>query len=245
MTLAPELGAHFSPLDPSMSDPVTVLLVDLRIEARRDVAEAIENVPGMTVVGEASNPDEALREIALSRPDVAVLGRTPHPEDMSWCVDLCSADPHTHCLVRSSENDDETVLSALYAGAAGFLLEETSNADLIEAIRVVARGGSMLDPAVTETVLSRIRRLSSGAVQVQPTDALNRLTAPERRLLELITEGLSNREIGERLASSEQTVKNHVSRLLSVLWMQRRSQVAALGATLRNDGGPAFDKDDR
>jgi two-component system response regulator DevR len=221
---------------PDRSDPLRILIVDHRVETRRLLAEAVGRTPGIIVVDEADEPDEALQRIDRTRPDVAVVECTASGADMAWCRQLSATEPTTRCLVTCAVADEDAVLSAIYAGAAGFVLEDTSTDDLIDAIRLVGRGDSVLDPAVTEAVLNRIRRMGGHRAQLGGPDRLSGLTPDQLRLLWLITDGLSNRQIADRLAYTEQVVKHHVSGLLAKLRMQRRSQVAAFGAQVRSSG---------
>jgi DNA-binding NarL/FixJ family response regulator len=162
------------------------------------------------------------------RPDVAVLDvRLPDGDGVSVCRELRSQLPELACLMLTSVSDDEALFDAIMAGAAGYVLKEIRGSDLIGAVRTVAGGGSLLDPKATARVLERLR------TPVHQQDPLEALTEQERRILELIGEGLTNRQIGERMFLAEKTVKNYVSAVLGKLGLQRRTQVAVLATELR------------
>jgi two-component system response regulator DevR len=209
-------------------DPIRVFLLDDHEIVRRGIADLLEADPGMTVVGEAGTAAEALARIPAARPHVALLdGRLPDGSGIDVCRDVRSAHPEIRCLILTSYDDDDALFAAVMAGAAGYLLKEIRGNSLVEAIRQVAAGLSLLDPAVTERLLARLR---DGAPQ---DSRLAALTDRERELLTLITDGLTNRQIGERLFLAEKTVKNYVSGLLAKLGMERRTQAAVFGAELR------------
>ncbi len=167
------------------------------------------------------SPQEAIRRIPALRPNVAVLdGRLPDGSGIDVCRDIRSSHPEIAALILTSYDDDEALFAAIMAGAAGYVLKQIRGNDLVDAVRRVAAGQSLLDPAVTAQVLERLR-------QGPPQDsALDPLTDQERRILELIGEGLTNRQIGERMFLAEKTVKNYVSSLLSKLGLERRTQAA-------------------
>ncbi|MGH3915719.1 MAG: response regulator [Pseudonocardiaceae bacterium] len=191
--------------------------------------DLLEQGNDIKVVGEAGRADEALRRIHAVRPDVAVLdARLPDGSGVEVCREIRSALPSVACLILTSYDDDEALFAAIMAGAAGYLLKQIRGTDLVEGVRRVARGQSLLDPAVTANVLTRLRE---GPPAVDPR--FDALSDRERAVLALIADGLSNREIGARLYLAEKTVKNHVSRLLAKLQMERRTQIAVFGATLR------------
>jgi DNA-binding NarL/FixJ family response regulator len=192
----------------------------------RDVLSAEEDI---IVVGEASTGDEALRRIPGSRADVAVLdvrlGDDPAAmTGIEVCREVRSRHPEIACVMLTGYADDEALLASILAGAAGYVLKQIRGSDLVESIRRVAAGQSLLDPAATARVLDRLR--------APPDDPLALLSPQERRILELITEGMTNRQIGEVMFLAEKTVKNYVSHLLAKLGMQRRSEAAAYGATI-------------
>jgi two-component system response regulator DevR len=216
-------------LTPSTSGhPIRVFLLDDHEIVRRGIADLLEAADGLTVVGEAGTASEALARIPAAQPHVALLdGRLPDGSGIDVCRDIRSTHPEIRCLILTSYDDDDALFSAVMAGAAGYLLKEIRGNSLIDAIRQVADGKSLLDPAVTERLLARLR-------DGEPSDArLASLTDREREILALITDGLTNREIGERLFLAEKTVKNYVSGLLAKLGMQRRTQAAVYGAELR------------
>jgi two-component system response regulator DevR len=213
---------------PDNATPVRIFLLDDHEVVRRGVRELLESEPGWTVVGEASTAAEALARVPALKPDVAVLDvRLPDGDGVSVCRELRSAMPELACLMLTSFSDDEALFDAIMAGASGYVLKEIRGSDLLGAVRVVAAGGSLLDPKATARVLDRLR------TPVVSADPLEALTEQERRILELIGEGLTNRQIGERMFLAEKTVKNYVSAVLSKLGLQRRTQVAVLATELR------------
>ena len=184
----------------------------------KDLLEADGDI---VVVGESGLAQEAIRRIPALRPNVAVLdGRLPDGSGIDVCRDIRSSHPEIAALILTSYDDDEALFAAIMAGAAGYVLKQIRGNDLVDAVRRVAAGQSLLDPAVTAQVLERLR-------QGPPQDsALDPLTDQERRILELIGEGLTNRQIGERMFLAEKTVKNYVSSLLAKLGLERRTQAA-------------------
>lgn len=220
-----------NPIDVTVSPlpaPITVFLLDDHEIVRRGIADLLESEPDIVVVGEAGSAAEALRRIPATRPQVAVLDtRLPDGSGIEVCRDIRASHPEIRCLILTSYDDNDAIFAAVMAGAAGYLLKEIRGSSLVDAIRQVAAGNSLLDPAVTERLLTRLR---SGA----PEDArLASLTDREREVLALIADGMTNRQIGERLFLSEKTIKNYVSGLLAKLGMQRRTQAAVYGAELR------------
>jgi DNA-binding NarL/FixJ family response regulator len=204
---------------------VGVFLLDDHEVVRRGVRELLEAEPDITVVGEAGTVESALARIPALRPDVAVLDvRLPDGDGVSVCRALRSRMPDTACLMLTSFGDDEAFFDAIMAGAAGYVLKQIRGTDLIGAVRTVASGESMLDPQAADRVLRRMRE------QAQAADPLSDLTKQERRILELIGEGLTNRQIGDHLRLAEKTVKNYISVLFAKLGMQRRTQAAAYAA---------------
>src|SRR5207342_3544756 len=181
----------------------------------------LEGEGDIEVVGEAATAEEAIRRIPALRPDVAILdARLPDGSGIDVCRAVRSQDPTIRALILTSYDDDEALFAAIMAGAAGYVLKQIRGNDLLDAVRRVAAGQSLLDPAVTAQVLERLR-------QGPPVDkALAPLTDQELKILELIGEGLTNRQIGERMFLAEKTVKNYVSSLLSKLGLQRRTQAA-------------------
>jgi two-component system response regulator DevR len=214
---------------------IRVFLLDDHEIVRRGVRELLEVEDDITVVGEASTAAEALARIPLATPDVAIVDmRLPDGNGVEVCREVRSGNPEVQCVVLTSFADDEALFDSIMAGAAGYLLKQIKGNDLVDAVRRVASGQSLLDPSVTERVLERLR---NGPAE---DERLARLTAQERNILELIAEGLTNRQIGERLFLAEKTVKNYVSNLLGKLGMERRTEAAVFAARLerpdRSDG---------
>jgi DNA-binding NarL/FixJ family response regulator len=209
-----------------------VFLLDDHEIVRRGLRELLEQESDLEIVGEAGTAEEALSRIPPTRPDVALLDvRLPDGDGIEVCREIRSAHPEIRCLMLTSFADDEALFSAIMAGASGYLLKQVKGNDLIDAIRRVGNGESLLDPSMTARVLERIR---SGAEQA---DELAGLTEQERRVLDLIAEGLTNRQIAERMFLAEKTVKNYVSNLLAKLGMSRRSEAAAFAARLEERRG--------
>jgi DNA-binding NarL/FixJ family response regulator len=214
--------------------PTRVFLLDDHEVVRAGLRELLESDGDLEVVGEAGTAAEALARIPATQPDVAVLDvRLPDGDGVEVCREIRSAHPTTACLMLTSFADDDALFAAIMAGASGYVLKQVRGTDLVDAVRRVAAGESLLDPAVTARVLDRLRHRD------EPVDELQGLTAQERTLLEHVAEGLTNRQIGERMFLAEKTVKNYMSSLLSKLGMSRRAEVAAFGARLaeRRDQG--------
>jgi DNA-binding NarL/FixJ family response regulator len=208
--------------------PLRVFLLDDHEIVRQGLKALLESEPDLEVVGEASNAAEALARVPALKPDVAVLDvRLPDGDGITVCRELRSALPDLACLMLTSFGDDDALVSAIMAGAAGYVLKQIRGSDLVGAVRTVGRGGSLLDPAATARLLHRMRTESSRK------DPLEALTEQERKILDLIGEGLTNREIGERMFLAEKTVKNYVSSVLSKLGLVRRTQAAVLVAEMR------------
>ncbi|PWJ48838.1 two component transcriptional regulator, LuxR family [Quadrisphaera granulorum] len=192
----------------------------------------ISTVPELRVVGEASTAAEAFARVPALRPDVAVLDvRLPDGDGVSVCRELRSQLPELKVLMLTSYSDDEALMDSIMAGASGYLLKQILGQDLVAAVRIVAAGGSLLDPRAASLVMQRLRRGS------EPTGPLAQLSEREREVLALIGEGLTNRQIGERLFIAEKTVKNYVSHLLAKLGLERRTQAAVLASELKIGGG--------
>jgi two-component system response regulator DevR len=210
--------------------PIRIFLLDDHEVVRRGIAELLSAVPGFDVVGEAGTVGETLPRVLALQPDVALLdARLPDGSGIDVCRDIRSALPGTYCLILTSYDDQDAVLASVLAGASGYVLKEVRTAGLVDAIRQVAMGRSLIDPALIAQVVDRVREGS-------PQDTrLAALTAREREVLELITAGLTNRQIGERMFLAEKTVKNYVSSLLAKLGMQRRTQAAVFGSELRHE----------
>ncbi|GAA0609652.1 response regulator transcription factor [Sporichthya brevicatena] len=209
-------------------EPITVFLLDDHEIVRRGVADLLNSAPDITVIGDAGTAAQALARIPALKPQVAVLdARLPDGSGIDVCRDIRSAMPEVRCLILTSYDDNDAIFAAVMAGAAGYLLKEIRGTSLLDAIRQVAEGKSLLDPSVTERLLARLR---DGA----PADPrMASLSEREREILGLIADGLTNRQIGERLFLAEKTVKNYVSALLAKLGMERRTQAAVYGAELR------------
>ncbi|MFC4536056.1 response regulator [Sphaerisporangium dianthi] len=209
---------------------IRVFLVDDHEVVRRGVAALLEAEDDIEVVGEAGTAESAIARIPALKPDVAVLDvRLPDGSGVDVCREVRSRMPELACLMLTSYADEEALFNAVMAGAAGYVLKQIHGSDLVGAVRTVAAGQSLLDPRTTATMLQRLRQ------QASHKDPLAALTDQERHILELIGEGMTNRQIGERLFLAEKTVKNYVSNLLAKLNMQRRTQVAALAARLKAD----------
>jgi two-component system, NarL family, response regulator DevR len=219
-------------MNPTAPPPIRVFLVDDHEVIRYGVVALLKAESDLEVVGEASSVREALARVPAVRPDVAVLDvRLPDGSGIELCRDLRSQLPGLRCLMLTSFADHEALFDAIMAGADGFTLKEVLGSELVVSIRTVGSGGSLMDPKTTTTLLGRLRR------QQEQIDPLHRLSERERTVLELIGDGLTNRQIAQRIHLAEKTVKNHVSQLLSKLDMQRRTQAAAFAARLRHDGG--------
>jgi two-component system response regulator DevR len=218
--------------------PIRIFLLDDHELVRRGVRDLLWAEDDLVVVGEASTAAEALERISQTRPEVAVLdvrlgdGRDA-PTGIEVCRDIRSAHPEVACLMLTSFADDEALFASIMAGASGYVLKQISGNELTTAIRRVAAGESLLDPAVTARVLDRLRN------PVPDADPLAGLTGQERRILDLISEGMTNRQIAGEMFLAEKTVKNYVSHLLAKLGMERRSEAAAYAARLSERRRPA------
>ena len=206
---------------------VRVFLLDDHEIVRRGVRELLEANDDIEVVGEAGTAEEGMARIPAVKPDVAVVDmRLPDGNGVEVCREVRSRDESIQCLILTSFADDEALFDSIMAGAAGYLLKQIKGTDLVDAIRRVATGQSLLDPNVTARVLERLRK------GPEEDERLARLTEQERKILDLIAEGLTNRQIGERMFLAEKTVKNYVSNLLSKLGMDHRTQAAVYAARL-------------
>jgi DNA-binding NarL/FixJ family response regulator len=213
---------------------IRIFLVDDHEIVRRGVREVLEAEPDLKVVGEASTVAQALARLPTVRTDVAVLDlRLPDGSGVELCRELRSLLPALGCLVLTSYADDEALVAAIVAGAAGYVLKQIRGSDLVAAVRTVAAGGSLLDSRAAAVVMQRMRAPAAA-------DPLAALSDQERRILSLIGEGLTNREIGQRLFLSEKTVKNYVSNVLSKLGLHRRTQVAVLATQVRLHAQPTM-----
>ncbi|RFS83529.1 DNA-binding response regulator [Actinomadura spongiicola] len=210
---------------------IRVFLMDDHEVVRRGVAALLSAEDDIEIVGEAGTATEALARIPAARPDVAVLDvRLPDGDGVTVCRELRSQMPELACLMLTSFDDEDALFEAVMAGAAGYVLKQIHGSDLVGAVRTVATGQSLLDPRSTARMLERIRTR-----QEKKKDPLQGLTEQERHILELIGEGLTNRQIGERLFLAEKTVKNYISNIFAKLGMSRRTQAAALAAQLKSD----------
>jgi DNA-binding NarL/FixJ family response regulator len=209
------------------SGQIGVFLLDDHEIVRKGVRDLLEAEPDIVVVGEAGTAASALGRIPAVRPDVAVLDvRLPDGDGVSVCREIRSRMPEVACLMLTSFGDDEALFDAIMAGAAGYVLKQIRGSDLVGAVRTVAAGQSLLDPQAASKVMARMRD------RAQRRDPLAGLTEQERRILELIGEGLTNRQIGEQMFLAEKTVKNYISSLFAKLGMERRTQAAAYAARI-------------
>lgn len=213
----------------------SVFLVDDHEVVRRGLVDLLSGDPELTVVGEAGSVAEALARIPAARPDVAVLDvRLPDGSGIDLCRDLLAAHDELRCLILTSFTDEQSMLDAILAGASGYVVKDIRGMELATAIKEVGAGKSLLDNRAAAALMSKLRQDTEGSEDARLRD----LSATERTLLDLLGEGLTNREIGERMFLAEKTVKNYVSRLLAKLGLHRRTQAALLAAELRqkNDG---------
>lgn len=209
--------------------PLTRLfLLDDHEIVRTGLRELLESSGSFKVVGEASTAEEAIRRIPATRPQVAILDvRLPDGNGVEVCREVRSRFPDVGCLMLTSFADDDALFDSILAGASGYLLKQVRGVDLVAAVTKVAAGQSLLDPIVTARVLDRLRRQEGAS-----DDPTQQLTDQERRILELIGEGMTNRQIAERLYLAEKTIKNYVSNVLAKLGMSRRTEAAAYAARL-------------
>ena len=211
---------------------IRVFLVDDHEVVRRGLKDLLDAEDDIDVVGDAATAGMALAQIARTAPDVAVLDvRLPDGNGIEVCREVRARDPRIACLMLTSFGDDEALFDAIMAGAAGYLLKDIRGNDLIDAVRRVAAGDSLLDPALTGKVLERLRKGD------EEDPRLKALSDQERRILALIAEGLTNRQIAERMHLAEKTVKNYVSNLLSKLGMSRRTEAAVFYTQVEHGDG--------
>ncbi|MCW2776168.1 MAG: two component transcriptional regulator, LuxR family [Nocardioides sp.] len=207
--------------EPRAATPIKVYLLDDHEIVRRGIKELLESEGDIVVIGESGLAEEATRRIPALKPDVAILdGRLPDGSGIDVCREIRSVDPEIAAVILTSYDDDEALFSAIMAGAAGYILKQVRGTDFIDTVRRVAAGQSMLDPAVTAQVLERLR---SGP---KTDPSLEQLTAQELRILELIADGKTNRQIATTLFLAEKTVKNYVSSMLAKLGLESRTQAA-------------------
>jgi len=204
---------------------IKVFIMDDHEVVRRGLIDLVSAEPDMEVVGEAGTAAEALARIPQTKPDIAVLDvRLPDGNGVEVCRDIRTELPNTQCLMLTSYADDEALFDAIMAGATGYVLKDIQGTDLLDAIRTIASGKSLLDPMATQRVMERLR------APHKEDDAVAGLTEQERKILDLIGEGMTNRQIGQTLFLAEKTVKNYVSSLLAKLGMERRTQAAVFVA---------------
>ena len=209
---------------------IRVFLLDDHEMVRRGIKDLFDSHDDIEVVGESGSAKDAEARIPALRPHVALLdGRLNDGSGVEVCRSIRSVDPSISAVILTSYDDDEALFAAIMAGASGYILKQILGVDLVDVVRKVADGQSLLDPSVTQRVLERIRS-GEGSEPVE----LQALTPQERRILELITEGMTNRQIGEQLFLAEKTVKNYVTSVLNKLGMQRRTQAAVFASKLLN-----------
>ena len=207
--------------------PITVFLVDDHEVVRRGVRDLLESSGDVTVVGEAGTVTEALQRVPAAAPDVAVLDvQLPDGTGIELCRELRSGRPELACLMLTSFPDDDALLDAVVAGASGYVLKQVRGSDLLDAVRRVADGQSLLDPVLRQRAAQRIR---SGP---EEDERLRHLTPQERRILDLLADGLTNRQIADEMYLAEKTIKNYVSNLLAKMGMSRRTEAAVYAARL-------------
>ena len=223
-----------SPAPDEGAPSIKVFLLDDHEVVREGLRGLLEAAGDMTVVGEASTAAEALSRIPAARPDVAVLDvRLPDGNGVEVCREVRARMPAVACLMLTSFADDEALFNAIMAGAAGYVLKQVRSADLVGSVRKVAAGQSLLDPELTRRVMERLRAAA------EPKDeGVEHLSSQERRILDLIAEGMTNRQIADTLFLSEKTVKNYVSNLLAKLGMHRRTEAAVFAVKRRQGGTP-------
>jgi two-component system, NarL family, response regulator DevR len=218
--------------------PVTVLrllVVDDHEVVRQGLVALLDRREGFQVVAEAGTVAEAIEQARRHQPEIVIMDvRLPDGSGIEACREIRAEFPATRVVMLTSYPDEEAVLSAIVAGASGYLLKQIRARDLVAALEAVGRGESLLDPAVTEKVLDRIRRIATGS---QEADELSQLTGQERKILLLVAEGMTNKEIAAEIFLSDKTVKNYVSSILAKLNLERRAQAAAFVAKHRLDRG--------
>ena len=218
----------------SAGRPFRLLVVDDHEVVRQGLVALLDRRPNFQVVAEAGTVEEALAQARLHQPDIVIMDvRLPDGSGVEACREIRADLPDTRVVMLTSFPDDEAVLSAIVAGAAGYLLKQIRARDLVSALEAVGRGESLLDPAVTERVLARVRQIASGEIH----DELAGLTPQERKILLLVAEGKTNKAIASEIFLSDKTVKNYVSSILAKLNLERRAQAAAFVARHRLDRG--------
>jgi two-component system response regulator DevR len=217
------------------SSPLRLLVVDDHEVVRQGLVALLERREAFQVVAEAGTVAESIEQARRHQPDIVIMDvRLPDGSGIEACRAIRAELPDTRVVMLTSYPDEEAVLSAIVAGASGYLLKQIRGRDLVAALETVGRGGSLLDPAVTERVLERIRRIASGASE---SDEISQLTSQERKILLLVAEGKTNKEIASEIFLSDKTVKNYVSSILAKLNLERRAQAAAFVAKHRIDRG--------
>jgi DNA-binding NarL/FixJ family response regulator len=212
-----------------------LLVVDDHEVVRQGLVALLDRREAFQVVAEAATVAEAIEQARRHQPDIVIMDvRLPDGSGIEACREIRAELPTTRVVMLTSYPDEEAVLSAIVAGASGYLLKQIRARDLVSALETVGRGGSLLDPAVTEKVLERIRRIAAGASE---HDEISQLTSQERKILLLVAEGKTNKEIAGEIFLSDKTVKNYVSSILAKLNLERRAQAAAFVAKHRIDRG--------
>jgi two-component system response regulator DevR len=220
--------------EPAPTRTLRLLVVDDHEVVRQGLVALLDRRPGFQVVAQAGTVEESIAQARLHQPDIVVMDvRLPDGSGVEACREIRAELPATRVIMLTSFPDDEAVLSAIVAGASGYLLKQIRARDLVAALEAVGRGESLLDPAVTERVLERVRRIATGQVD----DELSVLTSQERKILMLVAEGKTNKEIAAEVFLSDKTVKNYVSSILSKLNLERRAQAAAFVARRGGDRG--------
>jgi DNA-binding NarL/FixJ family response regulator len=221
--------------NPDATSPLRLLVVDDHEVVRQGLVALLERREAFQVVAEAGTVAESIEQARRQQPDIVIMDvRLPDGSGIEACRAIRAELPETRVVMLTSYPDEEAVLSAIVAGASGYLLKQIRGRDLVAALETVGRGGSLLDPAVTERVLERIRRIASGASE---SDEISQLTSQERKILLLVAEGKTNKEIAGEIFLSDKTVKNYVSSILAKLNLERRAQAAAFVAKHRIDRG--------
>jgi DNA-binding NarL/FixJ family response regulator len=219
-------------IDAPVTRPLRLLVVDDHEVVRQGLVALLDRRDGFQVVAEAGTVAESLEAARRYKPDIVVMDvRLPDGSGIEACREILADLPGTRVVMLTSYPDDEAVLSAIVAGASGYLLKQIRARDLVAALETVGRGESLLDPAVTEKVLERVRRIAAGTYG----DELSQLTVQEQKILMLVAEGKTNKEIASDVFLSDKTVKNYVSSILSKLNLERRAQAAAFVAKHRAD----------
>lgn len=218
-----------------VTSPLRLLVVDDHEVVRQGLVALLERREAFQVVAEAGTVAESIEQARRHQPDIVIMDvRLPDGSGIEACRAIRAELPATRVVMLTSYPDEEAVLSAIVAGASGYLLKQIRGRDLVAALETVGRGGSLLDPAVTERVLERIRRIASGTSE---SDEISQLTSQERKILLLVAEGMTNKEIASAIFLSDKTVKNYVSSILAKLNLERRAQAAAFVAKHRIDRG--------